>query len=508
MFFSLSLGGTVRLVEKNLDASLPEVLFGSSDKRVSAQLATLRKQGRIRKIAPRLYTANLTDTPEAIVKRNLFAIIGNLFPNAILSHRSAFEYRPTPNGGLYLTYSYTKTTELPGVVLRFLEGPQPTVLDRKLSGELYVSGQARAFLENLQASRSNGSELKVLSQEALEEKLENILRLQGEDELNRLRDEAQRFAVDFGWEHEYKRLNSIVGALLATQPRNSLTSPLAIARSFGEPYDAQRLDLFNEVFIALEKKTFLQRPDRNTSPNAYRNFAFFESYFSNFIEGTEFGVQEAKDIIDSNVPLPSRHGDSHDVLGTYAVVSNHMLLAQTPNDFASFVKLLKARHRTLLSARLEKRPGEFKERNNYAGQTEFVDFRLVQGTLKKAFELYQALTQPFAKAAFMMFIVSEIHPFLDGNGRLARIMMNAELTRVGETKIIIPTVYRDDYMGVLRKLTRHGAVEPYIKMLERAHEFSATLYGDDFEEMQNTLRLSNAFDDSNENRLRIQTDRL
>ena len=30
----------------------------------------------------------------------------------------------------------------------------------------------------------------------------------------------------------------------------------------------------------------------------------------------------------------------------------------------------------------------------------------------------------------MMFLVSEVHPFVDGNGRIARIMMNAELVAV------------------------------------------------------------------------------
>ncbi|GAI76162.1 unnamed protein product, partial [marine sediment metagenome] len=32
----------------------------------------------------------------------------------------------------------------------------------------------------------------------------------------------------------------------------------------------------------------------------------------------------------------------------------------------------------------------------------------------------------------IMFVISEIHPFLDGNGRIARVMMNAELVK--ETK--------------------------------------------------------------------------
>jgi hypothetical protein len=38
-----------------------------------------------------------------------------------------------------------------------------------------------------------------------------------------------------------------------------------------------------------------------------------------------------------------------------------------------------------------------------------------------------ALDHPFKRAAFMLFLISEVHPFIDGNGRVARVMMNAEL---------------------------------------------------------------------------------
>ena len=79
----------------------------------------------------------------------------------------------------------------------------------------------------------------------------------------------------------------------------------------------------------------------------------------------------------------------------------------------------------------------------------------VRGTLLQSFDFYKALIHPFAKAAYMLFVVSEVHPFLDGNGRLARIMMNAELSTSKQSKIIMTTVYRDDYLGALRRLTRH-----------------------------------------------------
>ena len=53
-----------------------------------------------------------------------------------------------------------------------------------------------------------------------------------------------------------------------------------------------------------------------------------------------------------------------------------------------------------------------------------------------------------------MFVIAEVYPFLDGNGRIARIFMNAELDACGLCRIIIPTVYREDYLLALRKLSR------------------------------------------------------
>jgi Fic family protein len=105
----------------------------------------------------------------------------------------------------------------------------------------------------------------------------------------------------------------------------------------------------------------------------------------------------------------------------------------------------------------------------------------------------------------MMFMITEVHPFLDGNGRIARVMMNAELVKAGHTKIIIPTVYRDDYLGALRRLTRRQQPDAFIRMLQRAQRFSATLTGDDMNAMQEKLVRSNAFKEGDEFILKIVT---
>ena len=128
---------------------------------------------------------------------------------------------------------------------------------------------------------------------------------------------------------------------------------------------------------------------------------------------------------------------------------------------------------------------------------------MVKGTLIKGFDFYQALKHPFARAAYIMFLISEVHPFLDGNGRMARVMMNAELVNGLQTRIIIPTVYRDDYIGAVRKLTRQYEPSPYIRMLQRAQEFSSTIIGDDMDIIETHLQDCNAFKEHDQAKLKI-----
>ncbi len=490
-------------MENKLPLHLQEVIFSSQEPKISIQISKLLKSGVIRKIAPRVYSSNLDEAIESIIRRNLFQILGSLYPGAILSHRSAFEFQPTKTGQLFITTSYTKKVSLPGITLQFLEGNSPIEGDNKFLGALYVSQKARAFLENLQTSKKIGSASKCLSLPEIEERLEQIIRVNGEEEINKLRDQARVIAEQLKMPKEFEKLNRLISALLTTKTSKTLSSPLAIARAFGKPYDSKRLELFETLFRELKQTEFPYREEKNTSPTAFRNFAFFESYFSNYIEGTVFEIDEAKKIIQTNKPLAARNDDSHDVLGTYQIVSSKKEMEITATTPEEFLKIMSFRHSILLSARTDKTAGLFKDKNNFAGSTAFVDFNLVKGTLVQSFDFYSALDHPFAKAAYIMFVISEVHPFLDGNGRVARVMMNAELVKERQAKIIIPTVFRDDYMGALKKLTKQRKCDTYIKMLQRAHEFSAKVYAEKMDDMQEYLTSCNAFIEDSDAILKI-----
>jgi Fic family protein len=492
-------------MENNIPIHLQEIIFATSDSALNRQLSKLEEEGQIKKIAPRIYTSNFNESEEIIIRRNIFTILGKLYPGAVLSHRSAVEFKPTTANQIFVTYTYTKKIELPGITIRFMEGMPAIEGDNPFSGELFVSQQERALLENLQSSRQIGPTSKTITLPEIETKLEQIVQVKGEEGLNQLRDKAREIADKLNMKSEFEKLNRLISALLTTKPSKILKSPTAVARALGNPYDKHRLELFEKLFVELQQQPYKERQDINAAVNTFRNFAFFEAYFSNYIEGTIFEIEEAKSIIQTETPIPDRDEDSHDILGTYKLVSNQKEMSITPSNPDELLNILQYRHQILLAARTSKKPGQFKDKNNRAGETHFVDHTLVRGTLIKAFDYYQALQEPFAKAAYIMFIISEIHPFLDGNGRIARVMMNAELVKANQTRIIIPTVYRDDYLGALRRLTRNDDPTVYIRMLQRAQEFSATLIANNMENLEHHLTLSNAFKEHDEAKLKIIT---
>lgn len=468
----------------------PEIVFSSKNNKESKQISQQLKAGLLRKIAPKIYTTQLEEPASEIIYRNRYKIASYLFPGAIISHRTAFEGDVKLGGTLFLTYSHRRNLFLPGLTIRLIKGAFSQEGTNQFLETLYISGYERTLLENLQPSRQRGGVRKTVDSAAVEQRLEMLCRIQGEAELNRLRERAKTLAALIGMKPEYNQLDEMIGAILGTRSNDVLKTASARARAQGLPYDTERLERFMSLHAAL-RSTVLPIRQLTETPTILRNIAFFDAYFSNYIEGTEFEPEEAEDIVFKNRLFKHRHEDSHDIIATYNIVSN--TIRSRPDSPEAFETLLKKHHATLLAARKEKCPGEFKEIVNRAGNTVFVSPELVRGTLAKGFELYQLLNNAFARAAFIMFVVSEVHPFLDGNGRLARIMMNADLVFAGQCRIFIPTVFREDYLLTLRRLTREGDAEPYIKMLNKAQEFVSKIDFENYDKAIKMLYASNAF---------------
>jgi len=476
--------------------SLPEVFVSSTD--ISAQVSQAVSDGKLKKIASRLYTKNFVDDPEVIVKRNWYYLLKEYYPDALIADRTALENRSSEDGSVFIISDKKRNTDLPGITFNPRKGHGPLESDLSFINDLYITSEPRTLLENMRPSRARKSSVsRTLSREEMEEKLDKLFRLKGDDYVNQIRDKARDIAKVLDMMYEFRQLDDLIGSLQGTR-ETELKTNVAKARQDEEPYDPDRTTLFLKLFEDLKKVAPDSRSAHGLSQDERTNLSFFEAYFSNFIEGTEFEVSEAADIVFRNAIPSERPDDAHDVLGTFRLVSNYYEMNQVPADFDDFITKLKYRHAEIMAARKEKNPGQFKTRINVAGSTQFVHPDLVKGTLRKGFEIYRALEYSFHKAVYMMFLVSEVHPFADGNGRLARIMMNAELVSVQDQKIIIPIVYRNNYLAVLKALTNHQNSTPLIRTLDFAQKFTHSIDWSDFDLARDQLDTCHAFLDPNE----------
>ena len=439
------------------------------------QLQRMAEQGQLRRIYKGIYTDDLVQPLETITRRHLYELCALVASGSIISHRSAFEQqRPTPSGNYYLTGAYRRDITLPGVKLRIAEGFGPLDSDIRIptfGGDAFISSQARALLENLASSRGDPAERRTLGPAAIEEWLDRFISRDLDGSINRLRDSARAIAEPLKLTAEFKQLDSTIGALLGTRTAK-LSAPVAIARAARRPYDDARLKLFETLAVELQRDPL---PVPQVDPKADSQLqAFVETYFSNYIEGTQFEIEEAHDIVVHGRPLKYREDDSHDILGTYQAILKSKQDPVIPESAEAFVRMTQDWNRQVIESRKDKLPGEFKTEVNRAGQTVFVHPDMVLGTLIKGYEIIMSAATPANRSALAMFVIAEVHPFTDGNGRTARLAMNHFLTNAQLTRIIVPTVYRDDYISALKAMT-NGQPTPMPRMLTRAARFSRWL---------------------------------
>lgn len=109
-------------------------------------------------------------------------------------------------------------------------------------------------------------------------------------------------------------------------------------------------------------------------------------------------MNEALEIVETGKLMPKRINDSHDILGTFKIVSNRAEMNIVPTTGNDFLTILRHRHSVLMEGRSDLEPGVFKTKANQAGNTYFVLPDLVEGTLRQGFRLYTALTDEGSKA--------------------------------------------------------------------------------------------------------------
>ncbi|RJP77331.1 MAG: Fic family protein [Desulfobacteraceae bacterium] len=85
----------------------------------------------------------------------------------------------------------------------------------------------------------------------------------------------------------------------------------------------------------------------------------------------------------------------------------------------------------------------------------------VRSCMPVFFDLLKNEPEPSVRVVLGHFMFVYIHPYLDGNGRIGRFLMNVMLAAGGYPWTVIPLEKRDDYMGTLEKGSVEQDIEPF-----------------------------------------------
>ena len=77
------------------------------------------------------------------------------------------------------------------------------------------------------------------------------------------------------------------------------------------------------------------------------------------------------------------------------------------------------------------------------------------------FDLLEGEAEPTVRVVLRHFIFVYIHPYMDGNGRMGRFLMNVTMASGGYPWIIVPVERRDDYMSALESASVKQDIRPF-----------------------------------------------
>jgi prophage maintenance system killer protein len=442
------------------------------------RIRRMHEAGELERITNGLFFKQEGETKEIEIRRSWQRMVAKFVPGGVVTDRSGLETKPvqfaeaSPHN-IYVSAPRSRWTfELPGLSIHVRNGLGPVVGDIAYMGT-HLAGQERRLLDNLAPSRArNGDGARTLGEAAVEAKLDEWCRTSGTEFLNGVRDRARHLAHLIDRETEFRRLNAIIGALLNTR-EDRMVTPQGRARAAGTPLDVACLGRFAKLAAYMTDRAPQAIMNSDSSPDRLMAGSFVEAYFSNYIEGTEFAVEQATEIVFEGKIPEDRPEDGHDVLGTYLQLVEPVARPPSRTTFEEFKDEIRTRHLRLMESRPGVKPGQFKTQSNRAGDTSFVPPELLEGTMKEAHAMMTSIDDPFRRAVFLHYMMAELHPFNDGNGRISRILMTRELLAAGLSRIVIPTVFRDDYVDSLRALSRRDEPSIFVRNLEFCQRVSA-----------------------------------
>ncbi len=203
-----------------------------------------------------------------------------------------------------------------------------------------------------------------------------------------------------------------------------------------------------------------------------------EAVLSSQIEGTQSSLSDL--LLFENDVMPGVPIDDVQEVSNYVVAMKHGL-ERLEEGFPLSLRLIKEIHQQLLSKGRgeEKNPGEFRRSQNWIGGTGITNAKFVptppelvvqqMGELESFMQERESGLSVLMKAALVHVQFETIHPFLDGNGRLGRLLVTLILceAKVLNEPLLYLSLYfkqnRERYYELLQDVRTTGDWESWLK---------------------------------------------
>lgn len=192
------------------------------------------------------------------------------------------------------------------------------------------------------------------------------------------------------------------------------------------------------------------------------------TWSSNALEGNTLTISETKVVLEDGLTIGGRPlRDFYETVGHGAAYDFMFTLVGKRRVRVEDVKAL---HRLFYRQIDEPQAGVWRDRPVIVTGSSYV-FPAPADIEREMRELEAWATaerdglHPVEFAALLHLKLVTVHPFIDGNGRTSRLVMNMALLQDGYQLAIIPPICRSDYLAAIRQYQLHGDSIPFIDFI-------------------------------------------
>lgn len=198
------------------------------------------------------------------------------------------------------------------------------------------------------------------------------------------------------------------------------------------------------------------------------------TYSSNALEGNTLTISETKVVLEDGLTVGGKPlRDIYEAVGHGAAYDYMFTLLHQDRISLDNIKEL---HRLFYHAIDEAEAGQYRGHDVIVTGTDYVfptpeELPGEMGRLGEWMDAARGTMHPVEYAALLHLKFVSIHPFADGNGRTARLLMNLALIQQGYQMAVVPPVLRPEYLAAIRRYQNKGDAAKFCELVsEQVYE--------------------------------------